>query len=132
MEKSVTQEDPMGCSIACVAFILGINYKQSKKYFKGLGSPVKSGYWCKDVVKALSRAGLSYDYKYIKRKIDFKEDTIVFIKRTKRYPIGHYLVKAKSGWMDPWINLHSSIKNAKSGFRKRLPSRGIYVVYPLD
>ncbi len=89
MGKPITQQDLMGCSIACVAFILGVSYEKTKNYFKGLGSPMKTGYWCKDVVKALSRAGLNYDYKYTKRKMDFKGGTIVFIKRSRKYPVGH-------------------------------------------
>jgi len=132
--KPITQEDPMGCSIACVAFILGISYKKAKVYFKSLGGPIKTGYLCKDVVKALWGAGLSYDYKYIKRKAIFKAGTIIFIKRSRKYPFGHYLVKTRIGWMDPWINLIQDphIKNAKSGLRKWLPSRAIYAIYKLD
>ncbi|MBI5391734.1 hypothetical protein HZB00_01905 [Candidatus Woesearchaeota archaeon] len=63
----------------------------------------------------------------------FTENTIVFIRRSKDYPAGHYLAKTKTGWMDPWINFDLSSLNlnyAQSGFRKRLPEKAIYAVFP--
>jgi hypothetical protein len=133
-ENSVTQKEPLGCSIACVAFIKNVSYKTAKvRYFNKLGDAKKTGYMCKDVVKALNRAGKAYDYVYIKGRQNFKEDSIVFIKRSKRYPKGHYLVKAKKGWMDPWINFNVKkpvLERARSGFRQKLPDRPIYLILP--
>ena len=134
-KKSVTQEDSLGCGIACVAFVCNVSYKTAKKkYFKNLGDADKTGYFCKDIVKALSNADKMYNYKYIKRKIRLKTNTIVFLKRSKRYPAGHYLVRTINRWMDPWINFNidkPNVKEANSGFRSRLPGKPIYVVFPL-
>ena len=86
----------------------------------------------------MARAKKLYAYKYNKKENNsFKENTIVFIKRSKKYPSGHFLVKTRHGWMDPWINFNTKdskiddVKKAKSGFRKNIPDRIIYVVYPL-
>src|SRR3989344_8579991 len=125
--KSITQKDNYGCGIACVAFVWKVSYDYAKKNY--FGKPHQAnilGYLCKDIVKALSKDKKNYSYKYVKKRIKFKENTIVFIKRSKEYPAGHYLVYTKKGWMDPWINfdkLKPDIKKAKSGFRKRLPGR---------
>ena len=89
--KSIKQEDNLGCSIACVAFICKTNYNTAKKkYFKNLGNAKKTGFYCTDIVKALSRANKKYNYRYIKRKKKFIKNTIVFIKRSKKYSVGHF------------------------------------------
>ncbi len=132
--KPIKQEDPLGCGVACVAFVTGVSYKTAKsKYFKTVNSAKTTGYICKDLVKALSLSGKKYSYNYIKYKRRFQNNTIAFIKRSKRYPAGHYLAKSKFGWMDPWINFNIKDPNPKlaiSGFRKRLPGRPIYVIFP--
>jgi len=76
----------------------------------------------------------SIEYKYIKGKIRkkiYQDNTIVFIKRSKKYPYGHYLSRYKSSWMDPWINSKNDrkIKKIKAGFRKRLPGKAIYAIF---
>ncbi len=133
MKLPITQEDSYGCGIACVAFICGVSYKAAKhNYFEGKKAGTR-GYLCKDLVYALSITKKKYKYSYIKRRTSFKENTIVFIKRSKRYPIGHYLVRVKNSWMDPWLNFDATkpeIKKAKSGFRKKLPDRAIYKISP--
>lgn len=133
--KSVKQEDNLGCSIACTAFICKVNYKTAKKkYFIGLGDANKTGYSCRDIVKALNRSGKNFGYKYIKKRKKFKKNTIVFIKRSKKYPAGHFLAWSGKFWMDPWINFDISnpnLKKAKSGFRKKLPGKAIYEIFPI-
>lgn len=130
MEKEkcpVTQQDLMGCGIACVAFICGIGYKTAKRrYFRGLGDANRRGYLCRDMVTALSATGRRYIYKYLKRRMRYPPGTIVFIRRSKRYPVGHYLAKSGKGWMDPWMNFDSvtaDISHARSGFRQRCLGR---------
>lgn len=95
------------------------------------------GYYCKDLINVLSKLGLTYSYKYIKQQLKgkiYKEGVIVFIKRSKKYPVGHYLTRFGRQWMDPWINFinDSNIANASSGFRKRLPRKPIYALFPLQ
>lgn len=132
--RPVVQEDLMGCGIACVAFICGVGYQAAKRrYFRGLGDADRRGYLCRDMVAALAREGKRYSSKYLKRRMRYPEGTIVFIRRSKRYPAGHYLVRAGDAWMDPWLNLDSAacaIDKARSGFRRRLPGRAIHAIVP--
>jgi len=131
--RPVKQEDSMGCGIACVAFVTSVSYNNAKrKYFTNENNADTIGYNCKDIVKALSISGKKYTYKYIKKRMKFKEGMIVFIKRSKHYPEGHYLVKTKNCWMDSWINYNSKnckIEKARAGFRSRLPGTPIYVIF---
>src|SRR3989338_7418839 len=131
MKNAVVQKDPLGCGIACVSFICGNSYNYSKKnYFRYSTLARIRGFICKDIVNALRISGREYFYRYIgNKRIRYKENTIVFIQRSKKYPSGHYLVYTAQGWMDSWLNFNlknSYIKYAKSGFRKRLPGKAIY------
>lgn len=129
--KLVKQEDRFGCAVACVAFVMNIKYKNARKLFKNGEKRAKnSGFYCREIIVILRNAGLNYRYKYIKPEIRrqiYKLNTIAFIKRSKKYCYGHYLVKRENKWMDPWINLPD--KNIKAGFRKRLPGKAIYAIF---
>ena len=133
--KNITQKDGFGCGIACTASVLNLNYEQAKKLFHNVNQAKDFGFLCKDIVTALKKKGLAYEYKYIKPRVKkriYKPGTIVFIARSKRFPAGHYLSKdLVKGWMDPWINFPSDISKSKSGFRKRLPGKPIYAILPL-
>lgn len=135
MTKAVRQEDSFGCGLACVASVTNNSYKEARrKYFRDIGRVKTFGLLCRDLVKGLELADRKYDYKHIKRSERFRENTIVFIRRSKRYPSGHYLVKTSKGWMDPWINFslrNIDVRRAKAGFRKRLPDKPIYAVFPV-
>jgi hypothetical protein len=134
--KSITQEDTFGCSLACIAFLLDKNYQEIVK-LAGQDQAHTKGFYCKELVQLLAKLGESYTYKYLKprfkRKI-YLDKVIVFIKRSKKYPSGHYLARLNNLWMDPWINFQqgAKVENAKSGFRKRLPGRPIYGLFPAD
>ncbi|MBI2327175.1 hypothetical protein HYU92_02545 [Candidatus Curtissbacteria bacterium] len=129
--KPVKQEDSLGCGVACMAFILGINYQNSLNFFKdGRKKANKAGFFCREIVMALEKAGLRYEYKYIKPKIKkkiYKPNTIVFLRRSKKYPSGHYLCRADNKWMDPWINF--PVEEKKAGFRRSLPGKPIYAIF---
>lgn len=133
--NNITQKDGFGCGIACTASVLGLTYEKAKTLFPNSKQVKDFGFLCKDIVDALAKKGLSYEYRYIKPKIKrriYKPGTIVFIARSKRFPAGHYLARdEKKGWMDPWINFPSDISKSKSGFRKRLPGKPIYAILPL-
>lgn len=130
LPNSITQEEPLGCAVSCVAFLTNVDYKTAKKrYFKDIGDPITKGYLCRDVIMALSLAGMQYQYKRIKSRRNFSKGTIVFIQNSKKYPMGHYLVKADKGWMNSWINF-PNVVNAKSGFENRLPGKSTYAIYP--
>ncbi len=128
--KAVTQEHPMGCAIACVASLLGVSYKNHYGYSKKENA-AKKGYYIKDIILALKKRKLRYKGSKVTnktRKYLNKIGSIAFIKRSKRYPAGHYLLKTNKGWMNPWIN-YPEIAPAKSGFNKNLPGKAQWILY---
>lgn len=134
MKISIAQKHRLGCGLACVAFLLNKDYQAIiNPIFKIRAE--KQGFYCKDLVKLLKKHGKNYTYKYIKKtlkKTIYKNNVIVYIKKSTKYPKGHFLVRSNKLWMDPWINfLYSKdIKNAKSGFRIRLPGKPIFALIP--
>ena len=52
------------------------------------------------------------------------------ITKSEKYPVGHYLLRTKNGWIDPWHNL-PSIDNVQASIRKTLPTNTWYVIYPV-
>jgi ABC-type bacteriocin/lantibiotic exporter with double-glycine peptidase domain len=128
--KLITQESPMGCAIACTASLANLSYKQMRKLFNG-GRIKEStqGFYNRDIIYALSKIKVSaktYSAKTLgNKKIGL--GSIVFIERSKKYPAGHYLLKTKNGWMNPWIN-YPNINPAKSGFQKTLPGRVVWII----
>ena len=131
MKKSVAQKDLSGCGAACVAWILDISYDSALLLFKNGRKYAKfRGFTCKEIEQALQKRNLRYQHRYIGNKgiKPIENNSIVFIKRSKRYPLGHYLVKTNSGWMNPWINF-PNIQEIKSGFRRKLPGKPIYIVF---
>lgn len=132
--KPITQEAPMGCAIACSASLAGLTYRQMRRYFdNGELKERTSGFFNKDIVSALDKAGIKAKGYSIKkwgnRKIG--NGTIVFIKRSKKYPEGHFLLKTKTGWMNPWIN-YPNINPAKAGFQKTLPKKIDWVIETMN
>ena len=131
--EPVKQVDSLGCGVACVAYILKARYQKSIRFFaNGRKKAKATGFLCKEIVAALDRADLKYEYKYIKCGIKsriYLPGTIVFLGRSRKYPKGHYLVRSDNNeWMDPWINFPSEPISA--GFRLRLPERPIYAIFP--
>ena len=130
--KPIRQEDPFGCGIACVAYVSHVSYRTAMaRYFKSRNGAATGGYPCRDLVDALARSGRKYAYRRVRGRNRLENGSIVFIKRSARYPSGHYLVKAASGWIDPWINFSAktpNIKSSKAGIRKRLPGKPMYAI----
>ncbi|MEK7551155.1 MAG: hypothetical protein AAB532_00990 [Patescibacteria group bacterium] len=130
--KAIKQEHFSGCAISCVAFIIQANYQNTLRYFdKGNENAKFRGFLCSEIVKALGKAGYKFHFKYTGRmkKYNFPNNTIVHIKKSKKYPVGHYLCLTQKGWMDSWINFPRL--NARAGFRKRLPGKPIYAIVPI-
>jgi hypothetical protein len=133
--KLIKQEHKFGCGIACIASILNIKYKNALRLFKNGEKRAEKipDFYCKEMIWILKNQGLNYEYKYVKNKIKkriYQPNSIVFIKRTKKYKYGHYLIRINSRWMDPWINLPD--KNIRAGYRKRLPAKPIYVLFAIQ
>ncbi|MEO5949776.1 MAG: hypothetical protein ABIP74_05205 [Candidatus Saccharimonas sp.] len=134
MRKSITQESDYGCGVACFAFATNQTYQQAATWL-GKEQASSDRFWCKDLAAALNRCGLNYISKYARPHVIEKtkvEGAIVLLKRSKDYPVGHYLIRHNGLWMDPWINLpeNNHIARAESGFRDKLPGEPMYFVYP--
>lgn len=132
----ITQEDDMGCGVACVAFAANKTYQQAAKIL-GQDKARSVGFQLKELVDALSQYGLGYHFKHVKPKMKesiYQDGVIVFIKRSPRYTYGHYLIRHSGLWADPWINLviDGELINAKSGYRQRLPGEAQWAVLPLS
>ena len=128
--KPITQEQTMGCCIACVASLLGLSYKKALELFRKEYASTR-GYYLKDLILALNKKGLKYTYSKFNgnnKKYLGMLGSIVFVKRSKKYPAGHYLLKTSKGWMNPWIN-YPNINPAKSGFNKEIPGEIQWILY---
>ena len=130
----VTQQDQLGCSAACISFIAQKNYVEVVSLL-GKEHANSRGFYCKDLIAVLATLGFSYSYKYIKPRLKnriYQDGAIVFIRKSKNCPDGHYLTRFEGQWMDPWINFpkDNNVNNARSGFRKRLPGKPIYILFP--
>lgn len=129
--KSTTQEEPMGCGIACVAATLKKSYISTKKLFDNPEYASTRGYYCRELVKVLNKKSNNYDFAKASEKnknLLYHNGTIVFVERSKKYPAGHYLIKTEKGWMNPWINF-PNISPAKSGFQNILPGKAQWIIY---
>lgn len=130
--KPIRQEHSYGCGVACVAFILQTDYATILNTIeKGKYKAENIGFFCKELTSLLNNRGNAYKWRYIKpklRKIIYASNVVVFIKRSKKYPAGHYLVRFDDRWMDSWINFPDF--PIKANFRKRLPGKAVYAIIP--
>lgn len=134
MKSSITQEFEYGCGIACLAFAAGMTYQEAAMSL-GPSQARSERFWCRDLIKALASQGLSYKQMHIKagrRYRDYPEGTIALLRRSRTYPVGHYLIRQAGTWMDPWINMAQTrdIEKARSGYRRRLPGAPMYLLLP--
>lgn len=131
MRKSVTQEMPNGCGIACFAFVCSLTYKQAEE-FLGSKQATSNRFIVKHFRDELVRFGLNYTSRHIKpgQAFDPKEGDIVLLRRSAQFPVGHYLAFHCGKWMDPRINLQEDrmFKSPISGFRDELPGQAMYVL----
>lgn len=135
MEKElVIQEDSFGCAVVCVAFVLSISYKEALNLFEeGKVRAQSEGFYCREIAEVLTQhSGNLYGYRYrgSSRKGKFRENTIVLIKKSKKYPEGHYLSRVENKWMDPWSNFPILPRRAR--LRRNLPDKPIYEVFPKE
>ncbi len=125
----------MGCAIACVAARCGVSYQRALKLFSVEKHAWTRGYYCSEIVAALSAAGCDYRYEKFKAKRHasaiLRAGTIVFIERGESYPSGHFLIRGREGWMNPWANF-PNIGKVVSRFQKDLPGKIEYLVYEFN
>ena len=135
------QKDLNGCGIACLSNLLNLDYDYVKKDFETKFYSIEKGIKIFDIVKYFKTLNLEYKSKFFNQNKKYKlniieakkyseiEDSITLIAKNYKYPVGHYLLRIKNGWVDPWYNL-PSIDNVKAGLRKELPNNPWYVLYP--
>lgn len=135
MKKLIPQESPAGCAVACVANLLEVEYKTALKLFTdGERKHLWEGFYNKEIIKALDKGGVNARSLYIRdgnRTASYKNGTIVFISRDKKYPRGHYLLRKNDKWLDPWIN-YPHITPARAGYRARLSGKPQHAVLILN
>lgn len=135
------QKDINGCGIACLANLLNKPYDKIKSDFERKFYPITKGIKVFDMVNYLKGLGLNYELKFFNQnpkhfnkteadKFSKIPNSITLIVKSEKYPVGHYLLRTKSGWIDPWHNL-PSIDNVKAATRKTLPTNPWYVIYPI-
>ena len=133
MKKSITQEAPYGCGIACFAFVAGITYTRAGE-FLGPEQAKSERFIVKHLREELNRYGLNYISRHIRpdQILEPKKGTIVLLRRSKQFPVGHYLAYYEDKWMDPYINLEEdrNFEEPKSGFRDTLPGQIMYALIP--
>ena len=130
--KAIVQEHAMGCAVSCVAYLTKISYKKSLGLFPNPKLAAARGSYCSEITLALKKKKLIYKWIKIspKAKNLLKEkDIIVFIGKSEKYPLGHFLLKTNNGWMNPWVNF-PCIAPAKAGFEKTLPGKAQWIIYP--
>ena len=129
----VTQKHPAGCAVACVAYTLNRSYDASLRLFDRSNQAIDRGFLCSEIVLALERGGRTFSFcKKTKCDASYKQPgVIVFIARSQKYPIGHFLVRTEDGsWMNSWINF-PCIVPAASGFQSKLPGTAQWIIYPI-
>lgn len=132
MPQAITQKHGCGCSVACAAYILNVSYDTALKLFSYPQKAIDRGFLCGEITRALKKGGLNYSYEKLSSRnkhLLLEPFTIVFIARSKKYPIGHFLVRTKNqSWMNPWLN-YPCIAPAEAGFEKTLPGKAQWIIY---
>jgi hypothetical protein len=137
------QKDLNGCGIACLSNLLDIDYDEVKADFEKKFYAIEKGINVADMVGYLKTHSLDYKSKFFNQNKKYRfnkkeadefskiENSITLIVKSKKYPVGHYLLRIKNGWVDPWHDL-PSIDKVRAGIRKTLPDNPWYVLYPVN
>jgi len=130
----IAQLHPLGCSVACVAYRCGISYPHALSLFTQPDLAWRRGFYCSEVVEALARAGFNYEYaEYDKTAHSHyldREGTIIFIGHCDQYPAGHFLVRARRGWMNSWANYPVMVP-VETAFQSELVSEICYIIFEI-
>lgn len=133
--RAVSQEHPMGCAVACVASLCNIEYAEALQLFQHPENAWTRGFYCEEVVTALSKFGLKCGFEKFELIKHFKTvhqvGTIVFVGMNPKYPMGHFLLRTQHGWMNPWINFPQMIP-VESAFEKNLPGQISFLIFQND
>lgn len=125
----------MGCAVACVASRLGVSYDRALDLFSDRAAAWSRGYLCREVVDALGKVGLKYQFEKCEKNMDgyfsVSEGSIVFVGPCLAYPLGHYLLRTGSGWMNPWSNFPRMVP-VTAAIEPWLPGAAEYVLRPIE
>ena len=128
----VPQENPMGCAVACVASQCRIKYHEALQLFDRPDFSWTRGFYASEVVTALAEFNLDYDFEKFENKKHESQlnqpGTFIFTEANSRYPSGHYFLRLKTGWMNPWANF-PHMKPVKSALEKEIQGRILYVIF---
>lgn len=134
MRRSIVQKREYGCGVACFAFAANMSYRGAEEH---LGPRIVSSHEFRGVLmnRLLNELGLKYRKQYAGsgwRPKKYRDGTIAYIYSDPIYPHGHYFIRHKGAWMDPWINVRHDrrIRYAQSGYRKRLPGKPMFFLLP--
>jgi hypothetical protein len=142
MKNFQHQKDLNGCGIACLSNLLNKPYDVIKKDFESKFYTIERGTKMFDLVNYLKFHKLEYKSKFFNQNKKYKLNkeeadkfsritgSITLIIKNEKYPVGHYLLRTKNGWVDPWLDF-PSIDKVRAGIRKELPGNPWYVLYPI-
>ncbi|MBI5391175.1 hypothetical protein HZB02_06825 [Candidatus Woesearchaeota archaeon] len=129
----VAQESAMGCSVACVAFVCCMPFKQALRLFKDPQRVGSKGAGCMEICAALKKQGRSYTWKKINSMRDpllKRKGAIIYAAPTLKETGDHYVVfVGKRKYMNPWINF-PNMNPVQAGFAQKIPGKPTYVMYP--
>jgi hypothetical protein len=136
---AIPQRHPLGCAVACVASRAGLEYLEALALFSEPENAWIRGYYGSEVVDALARAGLRYAFDELRSGADAtnsarieRPGVIVFVAGTAfSYPMGHYLLRTRSGWMNPWANFPEMIP-VRAAIQPALVGSVSHLIYELD
>lgn len=130
---AVTQVHPLGCAVACVAFLTGTSYARALRLFANPAHAWSRGFFCPEIVGVLKASGLDYRWRKVsgRRQDDtIPAGSIIFVGPSERYPSGHFLVKCgNTRYMNPWKSC-PVMTPVRSGFDREPPGTITYVVSP--
>lgn len=131
-KKPIPQIHPMGCAVACVAYRCDVDYLSALSSFKTPKHAWTRGFYCEEIVEALSELGFEYSYSRYKKSLHEElletAGTIVFVDRCETYPSGHFLIRDSRGWMNPWSSFPRMIQ-VKADYQDTLPGKVSYIVF---
>ncbi|WP_184362698.1 cysteine peptidase family C39 domain-containing protein [Xanthomonas euroxanthea] len=125
--RLVRQQNEWGCGVACTASLLGISYKGAMAEVQIAAAAnidfSLEGLELEIIISVLQQHGLS-----VSVRTDLKRwpiGTIAFLseKEGAYKGSGHYILKTKEGWMDPYFNAltRGEKESRKARCRSRLP-----------
>lgn len=126
MKRRVRQEDDFGCGFACVAYICDLQYQDVKKFTNNPENAEAGGYRCKPLCDILNRIykqnkiAKVWKTKYVgkTKNPEIPNESILYINKNDKYKYGHYIVKTKYGYMNPFSNLSEVSGNSKLSIAK--------------